>query len=180
MDEERGREQGGMRGKGTSRHCQVVGWRITPGLVIMPRRAQRQAATVWMSDHTYLPPVCLFPAVLFSVSVPSLARAMAPFSVSALSGPLCDINWPPTKGGKSPFTACWEMCYRNYCYRICRGSLQICHLTTWPQPAYPLSRIFINTHELIEENIWLVHVTVILLGKCDEFFVFIRISLTLV
>lgn len=53
-----GGEMQGEWGKGTGSKCQAESWRITQGLVIMPRRAQRQAALVWMSDHTYLPPVC--------------------------------------------------------------------------------------------------------------------------
>lgn len=176
-----GESKVGMRGKGTGSNCQVAGWRITLGLVIMPRRAQRQAAAAWMSDHTYLPP-CLS----FSRHPLSSLSILQPRTYNNAARGKCNI-WPTSwnklaayqRSQESDYPR-WEVSYRNYCYRMCRGSVQICHSKTWPQPTCPLIRIFINNYELIEENIWLVYVTVILVGKCDEFSVFIRISLTLV
>lgn len=184
----RGTEEGwmqGERGKGTGSKCQAESWRITQGLVIMPRWAQRQAAVVWMSDHTYLPPVCPSTALDFSLSLSLTLRTHTHTLNNTMRGK-CNI-WPTSwnklatyqRQQESDYLQ-WEVSYRNYCYRMCRESVQICHSKTWSQPTCPLNcKIFINNYELIEENIWSVRVTVILARKCDEFLVFIRISLTL-
>lgn len=108
VDKERRMEEVGMRGergKGTGSKCQAKSWMITQGLVIMPRRAQRQAAVVWMSDHTYLPPVCPSPALPFCLCRFLTRTHSTPCAASVISGPLHEINWPPTKDSKSQITS---------------------------------------------------------------------------
>lgn len=100
-------KEGGVWGKGIGSKCQMGSWRITLGLVIMPRRAQRQAA-MWMNDHTYLPclSLLLFPILRLCLSLSHAhTQAATPRAPTAISGPLHEINWPPTKDSKSQITS---------------------------------------------------------------------------
>lgn len=111
---------------------QAESWRITQGLVIMPRRAQRQAAVVWMSDHTYLPPVCPSLPIFLSFS---LSHTLNNTACSKCN--ICPTSWNKLatyqRQQESDYLR-WEVSFRNYCYRMCRDSLQICHSKTWPEP----------------------------------------------
>lgn len=118
---------------------------------------------------------------LSSFSQFSLSHSITPHAASAISAPLHEINWPPTKDGKSQITSGEKSAIAIILTELCQESVQICHSKTWPQPACHLNcKIFINNYELIGENIWFIYVSVIQARKCDEFLVFIRISLTLV
>lgn len=119
-----------------------------------------------MNERSHLAAPCL---CLSRHPILSLALPITP---CAISGPLREINWPPTKEGKSGIppgekgaiaiivTECVEDPFK---YVIPNHGLH---------PRAPLTHIFINNYRLIEENIWLLYVGVILLGKCDELLVF--------
>lgn len=123
-----------------------------------PQGSTSSSSTV--NERSHLPAPCL--SLSCSLFLSLAHTQTPPRAASAISAPLHEINWPPTKdskshitsGEKSAFAIIVTECVENqFKYVIPKHGLSLRGLLN--------CQIFINNYELIEENIWFIYVSVI-------------------